>query len=133
MSKSIVTTIEIRKMLEARAGIAPLPCITGFAFGDGAVSDGIIRMPDPDEPYLRNELYRQKIDGFQIMSDTCIRYTCTLAKGTLKGIQINEMALYDADGDLVAIKSFMDKGKDEDIEMAFEIDDIFYKEGSVDG
>lgn len=129
MGKSIVTTIAIKKMLEARAGIAPLPRIVGMAFGDGAVQDGNIEPPDADVPSLKHEIYRQENDRYQIISDTCIRYTCTLEKGTLEGSRINEMALYDAEGDLVAIKSFMDKGKDEDIEISFEIDDTFYKEG----
>lgn len=129
MGRSVVTTIAIRKMLEARAGIRPLARIVGFAFGDGAVIDGIVKKPDPNYPYLQNEVYRQENDGYVVISDTCIRYTCTLAKGTLKGSRINEMALYDSDGDLIAIKSFLDKGKDEDIEMAFEIDDTFWEEG----
>ena len=128
MSKSVVTTIAIKKMLEARAGIAPLPRIVGVAFGDGAEQNGTVQLPDPDMPHLKNELYRQEIDGYQVISDTCIRYTCTLAKETLKGNRISEMGLYDADGDLVAIKAFLNKGKDEDVEMAFEIDDTFYKE-----
>lgn len=129
MGKSIVTTVAIKKMLQARAGIRPLARIVGMAFGDGSVQDGIVQLPDPDHPFLQNELYRQENDGFTVISDTCIRYTCTLKKETLKDNRINEMALYDADGDLVAIKSFMDKGKDGDIEMAFEIDDTFWKEG----
>lgn len=128
MGRSVVTTVAIKKMLRARAGIQPLAKIVGVAFGDGAVVDGALVQPDPDTPYLRNEIYRQENDGYTIISDTCIRYICTLAKDTLKGNRINEMALYDADGDLVAIKSFLDKGKDEDIEMVFEIDDTFYKE-----
>lgn len=128
MGRSVVTTVAIKKMLQARAGIQPLAKIVGVAFGDGAVVDGALVQPDPDTPYLRNEIYRQENDGYTIISDTCIRYICTLAKDTLKGNRINEMALYDADGDLVAIKSFLDKGKDEDIEMVFEIDDTFYKE-----
>ena len=129
MGKSIVTTIAIKKMLEARAGIAPLPRIVGMAFGDGAVQGSSIEPPDADTPFLKHEIYRQENDRYKIISDTCIRYICTLAKETLRGNKINEMALYDADGDLVAIKSFMDKGKDEDIEISFEIDDTFYKEG----
>ena len=129
MGKSIVTTIAIKKMLEARAGIAPLPRIVGMAFGDGVVQGGSIEPPDADTPFLKNEIYRQENDRYEIISDTCIRYICTLAKETLSGSRINEMALYDAEGDLVAIKSFMDKGKDEDIEISFEIDDTFYKEG----
>ena len=48
-----------------------------------------------------------------------------MAKETLAGQTINEVALYDEDGDLLAIKSFSDKGKDGDMEMVFEILDKF--------
>ncbi len=50
MGKSIVTTIAIKKMLEARAGIAPLPSIVGMAFGDGAVQNGAVEPPDAGYP-----------------------------------------------------------------------------------
>lgn len=129
MAKSVVTSVAIKKMLEARAGIAPLDKIVGMAFGDGAVADGVVSMPDPDAPYLKHELYRQEIDGYQVISDSCIRYTCTLAKETLADSLVNEIALYDAAGDIVAIKTFLSKGKDNDIEMVFDVDDTFWKEG----
>ena len=35
------------------------------------------------------------------------------------------MALYDEDGDIVAVKNFSVKGKDAGMEMIFEIDDTF--------
>lgn len=128
MAKSVITTIGIKKMLEARAGIQPLDKITGMAFGDGAVTGEEIAAPDPDSPQLLNELYRQEIDKYEVISDTRIRYICTLKDDTLAGKQINEIGLYDAAGDLVAIKNFMNKGKDADIEIAFEVDDTFYQE-----
>ena len=54
-----------------------------------------------------------------------VKYITTLAQTTLKGQVINEIALYDEDGDLLAIKVFSDKGKDGDMEMVFEILDRF--------
>lgn len=128
MAKSVITTIAIKKMLEARAGIAPLDKIVGMAFGDGAAGTNGVLTPDPDVPQLHHELYRQEIDGYEVISDTCIRYTCTLAKETLVDHTINEVALYDVAGDIIAVKSFLGKGKDSDIEMIFDVDDTFYKE-----
>lgn len=129
MPKSVVTNIATKKMLEARAGIAPLSKITGVAFGDGGVIENIVQIPDPGSPYLGNELHRQKIDRYEVTSNFCISYFCTLAKETLAGKTINEIALYDSDGDIVAIKTFHPKTKDSDMEMVFEIEDTFYREG----
>lgn len=123
------TTIHTRakkKMLQARAGIAALPRITGMAFGDGGVnSSGQIIEHNAAQNTLHNELLRKAIDGYTVVSDTCIRYSCTLAAAELAGEYISELALYDADGDLVCSKSFMKKGKDADIPQTFEVDDIF--------
>ena len=126
MAESIVTDIAREKMLKARAGIIPLPKIKGMAFGNGAknTSGGVIT-PTSNQTELRNELIRKEIDGFKAISKLVYRYTCTLAEGELANKYINEIALYDEDGDLIAIKSFLDKGKDDDQEMGFEIDDAF--------
>lgn len=125
MADSVVTMAARRKMVRARAGVSPLPIITGMVFGDGAQKDGEVIVPQPEETKLKNELLRKPVDKFDEISDTCYRYTCTLEKNDLVGKNINEIALYDADGDLVAIKSFLNKGKDNDMEMIFEIDDKF--------
>ena len=75
---------------------------------------------------LQHELHRQLIDGATLQSDEIsVMYITTLAKETLAGQTINEVALYDEDGDLLAIKTFSNKGKDEDMEMVFEILDKF--------
>ena len=55
---------------------------------------------------------------------TC-RYECTLTEAELAGGYISEIGLYDENGDMVCIKSFRKKGKDDDLEMTFTIDDIF--------
>ena len=126
MAESIVTDIAREKMLKARAGVAPLPKIVGMAFGDGAKNaSGGVFAPVADQTELRHELLRKEIDRYEVVSRLVYRYVCTLNEGELANKYINEVALYDEDGDLIAIKSFLDKGKDEDQEMGFEIDDTF--------
>lgn len=126
MADSVVTITARRKMVRARAGVSGLPAITGMAFGDGAVgAGGEIVTPQPEDTVLKNELLRKPVDGYEEISETCYRYSCALERGELIGKNINELALYDADGDLVAIKSFLPKGKDDDMEMVFDVDDKF--------
>ena len=120
-----VVTIKAReKMLKARAGEAPLPKIVGFAFGDGGVDSGgnVIELLEVSNT-LSNELLRKEIDGYQFVSNLVCRYSCTLEKSELAGCKISELALYDEEGDLVAIKNCLPKGKDDDLEMIFQIDD----------
>lgn len=120
---SIITLAGRKKMAEARAGIKPLPPIAFMAVGDGGVeTDGTVKEPGD---VLANELVRKEIGNAVKISDTCYRYKLTLNKGELTGKEISEMALIDEDGDTVAIKNFLKKPKDEDMEMDFEIDDNF--------
>ena len=49
----------------------------------------------------------------------------TLSREELANTSINEMALCDAEGDLVMIRTCSDKNKDDDEEMTFAFDDIF--------
>lgn len=126
MAGTTVTTRAKKKMLEARAGIAALPKIAGMAFGTGGVnSAGEIVTHSPDQNALHKEVLRKKIDGYTVVSDTKIRYSCTLAANELAGEYISEVGLYDAQGDFVAFKAFMKKGKDGDMEAIFECDDTF--------
>ncbi len=125
MAASVITDISRNKMLRARAGIAPLPRIAGMAFGDGAHQDGSLIIPQRGENSLKNELLRKPIDGVTEISHLRFRYTCTLGKDELADQDIDEYALYDSDGDLVVIRACGAKYKDDDMEMAFEIDDSF--------
>jgi len=114
------------KMLKARAGVLVLPKITGMAFGTGGVNaSGTPIAPTRDMTSLRNEVFRKNIDGYTFTSDLICRYACTLAEAECAGKSISEIALVDAAGDLIAIKSFLAKGKDEDMQMTFQIDDQF--------
>lgn len=127
MPESIVTNIAKKKIVQARAGlIQGIPKTVGMAFGDGAVSGLTVRTPLGSDVSLQHELHRQPIDGATLQPDEIsVMYAATLAKETLAGKAINEIALYDEDGDLLAIKAFSNKGKDEDMEMVFEVLDKF--------
>ncbi|MEY8424668.1 hypothetical protein AALB52_18385, partial [Lachnospiraceae bacterium 38-14] len=74
---------------------------------------------------LTHELYRKVINGYSFPSDTTCRYECTLAENELPGTEISEIGLYDEEGDIICIKTFKSKGKDDDLEMTFRIDDMF--------
>ena len=123
---AVVTKKARNKMLKARAGDLVLPKITGMAFGDGGIDgDGSIIVPSVEQTELHNELLRNEVSGHEYLNDTVCRYSCTLEASELAGKSISELALYDADGDLIAIKNFSGKGKDDDLEMTFNIDDTF--------
>lgn len=123
---AVVTKKARNKILKARAGDLVLPKITGMAFGDGGVDDdGSIIVPSVEQTELHSELLRKEVSGHEYLNDTVCRYSCTLEASELAGKSISELALYDADGDLIAIKNFSGKGKDDDLEMTFNIDDTF--------
>lgn len=123
-TKAITTTIAKKKMLLARAGQQELPAITQMFFGSGGVNiAGEVLEPSEGQQELREEIYRKDIEKVEIVSDTQIRYYCTLDENELADKDISEIALVDADGDLVTIKNFKAKGKDSDFSMTFKIND----------
>lgn len=121
-----VTKAAREKLVKARAGAITLPKIVGMAFGNGGVtSEGEIVPPADGQSTLTNELYRKPIDGYSFPEDTVCRYECTLLEAELAGEEISEIGLYDEDGDILCIKSFKRKGKDDDVEQTYVLDDIF--------
>ena len=126
MADAVVTLAARKKMVQARAGETPLPKIVGVAFGSGGViAPGNVITPERTQTALKQEILRKPVDKYTFLSDTKCRYECTLAEGELTGEYISEAALYDEEGDLVAIKNFLPKGKDSDLEMTIQIDDEF--------
>lgn len=122
----IITKAARKKMVQARAGVIALPKIVGMAFGDGGTdASGNVIAPSESQSALKHELYRKPIDGYAFTSDTTCRYECTLSETELAGEVISEIGLYDASGDIVCIKTFKDKGKDDDLEMTYTLDDVF--------
>lgn len=127
MANNVLITKKAReKLVKARAGVIILPKIVGMAFGDGGCdSSGNVIAPKEDQVELKHELYRKEIDGYSFISDTVCRYECTLIESELANEYISEIGLYDADGDIVCIKSFKRKGKDDDLQMTYILDDVF--------
>ena len=127
MDKTVIITKTARKkMAKARAGEAQLPKVVGMVFGGGGVDEGgSVKNPEPEQTSLKNELHRQAIDGYKFISETTVQYKCTLSETTISNTSISEIGLYDEEGDVVCIKNFLAKGKDNDLEMVFTIDDIF--------
>lgn len=129
-NKNVVITVKARqKLVKARAGDITLPPIVGMAFGDGGVdASGNVIAPSATQESLSNELSRKALDstdGHTYPSTTTCRYKCTLTESDLAGKEISELGLYDSEGDIVCIKTFARKGKDDDIELSFTVDDIF--------
>lgn len=121
---SITTINAKKKTLLARAGDIALPKITQIAFGDGGVDEtGAIIDLEENQVNLNNEIYRKDIAKHEVISGTQIQYYCELLEDELAGRQISEIALVDAEGDLVAIKHFKSKSKDGDFSFLFKVND----------
>lgn len=126
MANVIITKAAREKMVKARAGAITLPIVTGMAFGDGGVNEsGEVIAPVEEQTELRHELYRKAVDGYAFIEDTTCRYECTLSEAELAGAYISEIGLYDEEGDILCVKSFRKKGKDDDLEMTYTLDDMF--------
>ena len=124
MNNTITTNSAKKKMLLARAGQQTLPAIVAMAFGSGGTdAEGKALEPKDGQEQLNQEIFRKNVDKVEIVNDTQVRYYCTLEENELVDEEISEIALVDADGDLVAIKNFMAKGKDGDFKMVFKIND----------
>ncbi len=126
MADAVVTLKARKKMVQARAGAIALPPIVGMVFGTGGVdASGVPVVPSGNDDSLKQEIFRKEVDSHTFTDDTTCRYLCTLAVNECANEDISEIGLYDSDGDLIAVKTFKVKGKDADLEMTFQIDDIF--------
>ena len=112
----------------AHAGDIELPVITQMAWGSGGADEtGQPIDTTGNEISLYQELLRKDIESHSYVNEgkTTCRYTATLEAGELDNSYISEMGLYDEDGDLVAYRTFMRKGKDADIPQIYDMDEIF--------
>lgn len=128
MAQAVITETGRRKLCKAHAGDAVLPKIIRMAVGDGGVdSSGIVQGTTGKEVGLYQELIRKEIDSHTYQNDeeTTCRYSMRLDETELVGKSLSEIGLYDEEGDLVAYKTFLPKGKDEDMEFIFDMDEIF--------
>lgn len=128
MAQGVITEIGRKKLCRAHAGDQVLPAITHMAFGSGGVDiDGNVIQTTGAETALKTELLKKEVDSHSYTDEkeTTCRYKVRLGKPELANENISEQGLFDADGDLIAYKTFLPKGKDDDMEFIFDMDEIF--------
>lgn len=128
MADGVITKVGRKKLCMAHSGDADLPKIVKMAFGDGGVtSEGAVIDTTGGETALKNELLKKDIESHTYVNEgqTTCRYKVTLEKTELANKTISEQGLFDEEGDLIAYKTFLPKGKDGDMEFIFEMDEIF--------
>ncbi len=126
MAKAVITKIGREKLCKAHAGDQALPRISKMVFGKGGVdeNDNVIETTG-EEITLRTILLEKAIDSHTYPDTTTCRYSTRLSKEELANEYISEQGLIDEEGDLVAYKTFLKKGKDGDMEFVFDMDEIF--------
>ena len=123
---SVTTAYSREQMARARSGDGVVTKVTHMAFGDGGVDgSGNPIPPVTTETSLTHETYRKAVDGHTYPVATTCRYSCQLVEAEMADQIINEIALIDEAGHMVAKKTFKNKTKDGDMKMTFEIDDIY--------
>lgn len=128
MATAVITKTGRKKLCKAHAGDISLPKISKIAWGNGGVDEeGTPKATTGKEIGLYNQLLEKEIEShsYPVEEETTCRYTGTIEKGELTGESISEMGLFDEEGDLVAYKTFLPKGKDEDVPMEFNMDEVF--------
>lgn len=88
-----------------------LPNVIEIALGTGAEPGGVLRPPLETDVGLQNEILRKPAEILSLDVDRW-EVGVRLFPGDAGGQKINEMALYDDDGQLVALASFQGKEKD---------------------
>lgn len=97
-----------------------MPAVKYMAIGNGAEdSSGKVIELNGSEKALRNELLRKELEIVERDGSVRINYGYLVKIDELVNSRINETALYDKDGDLVAIKVFESRVKRPGMEMTF--------------
>lgn len=97
-----------------------MPAVKYMALGNGAEDeDGSVIELIGTETDLHNEFLRKEIETVSRDGDIRLAYSYNVKIDELVDCKINEMALYDEDGDLVAMKVFESRDKKPGMEMTF--------------
>lgn len=116
----IISTLYRKKLADACETSSAIPRVKWMAIGNGAEEEtGAVIELTGNEITLRNELLRKELDTVKRANNLQIDYECNLQIEELPEIRINEIALFDTNGDLVAIKVFEGREKKQGMEMTF--------------
>lgn len=126
MSEAKITNIGREKLCRAHAGDRSLPPLKYIAYGNGGTdAEGIPFPVIGEEVSLRNELLRIEIAQHNYPEATTCEYQSNLSKKDLINVYISELGIFDEEGDLIVYKTFLNKGKDDDMLFDFLIREIF--------
>lgn len=121
------TKVYREKLARAVAGLAPMPLITHIAIGTGGVqSDGTPKLLTGEETGLFTEVLRKSVTPL-LHEKTTVRYSLAVVADVdgVSDMGINEIGIFDSDGDLAAIKTTTTKNLESKDELEFDFDAIF--------
>ena len=123
--KQIITDLKRKKLAEATHTTGQMPKVKYIAVGSGGVDqNGEVISPSKESTSLKHELLRKEYTASRKVSDSCYEYSLLIDANELVGEYISEIALVDEENDIVAIATFMAKGKDT-MEDTFSIQDLY--------
>ncbi|WDV47132.1 hypothetical protein PV797_05370 [Clostridiaceae bacterium M8S5] len=127
---SIKTNIGREKLAKAHSGTKALPEITHIAFGKGGTFLTEERHAPKELTGAETTLFDEVIRKEPVKSfpdSYTARYTATIDADVdkLVGVDLNEACLIDTEGDMVAIKTFTNKGLEEKTVITFDYDAKF--------
>ena len=126
MSEAKITDIGREKLCKAHTGDIRLPPLKFIAYGDGGTdSAGVPFVVTGEEVSLRNELLRIEIAQHTYPATTTCEYESNLDKNDLANVYLSELGVFDEEGDLVVYKTFLKKGKDDDMLFDFLLRESF--------
>ena len=117
--KQIITDLKRKKLAEATHTTGQMPKVKYIAVGSGGVDQN-----GEESTSLKHELLRKEYTASRKVSDSCYEYSLLIEANELVGEYISEIALVDEENDIVAIATFMAKGKDT-MEDTFSIQDLY--------
>lgn len=124
-----VTSKKARELFaQAHGTTGTLPQVTQMAFGNGGVDGSNVPITPSATAIplaLGNQLLVKNIESVSYPITTTVKFTCRLLAGELNGYDINEAALIDSAGNVVAKKTFTKKSKDNETELVFEWNEEF--------
>lgn len=122
-----VTTVKGReKFAKAHAGLITLPAITQMGFGNGGIDGfGNPTVPDDTSAQVSGEFLVKDFDSSTFVTPATVNVICTLDLAEGNGQDVSAVGIYDADGDLIAIKHFTAKPKDSETKIEITWDEQF--------
>ena len=127
MANSVTTVKAREKFAKAHGDATPVPKIAQVGWGNGG-HDPATRQPTQpsgSSTSVAGEFTRKDIDGISYPVSTTLRIDVSLLKAEGNGYEVSSCGIYDTAGDLIAIKHFPPKTKDNETEIYVTWDEEF--------